>query len=134
VKRDAVPQDQSPTYGGHRKLLYATDDRGEYTGVQSNGWDAEAQATLMAVDELNALRDEALQRARRGEASPLEYHMYQRRMDIMTLSQTSGVAKWRVKRHLQPRRFASLPQRLLSKYADALGLSVEALRALPEQP
>ena len=134
MKRDAVPQDQSPTYGGHRKLLYATDDRGEYTGVQSSGWDAEAQATLMAVDELNALRDEALQRARRGEASPLEYHMYQRRMDIMTLSQTSGVAKWRVKRHLQPRRFASLPQRLLSKYADALGLSVAALRALPEQP
>jgi hypothetical protein len=134
MKRDDVPQDQSPTYGGHRKLLYATDERGEYAGVQSSGWDAEAQATLMAVDELNTLRDDAWQRARQGKTATLEYHMFQRRMDLVTLSQTTGIARWRVKRHLKPQRFAALPEHILVRYAEALGLSIAALRELPERP
>jgi hypothetical protein len=134
MKREAVPQDQSPTYGGGRKLLYAVDERGRYTGVKSSGWEAESQATQMAIDDLNAQRDEAWQRARDGKTAPLEYHMFARRMDLLTLAQTTGMARWRVTRHLQPAVFAKLPERLLSRYSEALGLPIGALRTLPEQP
>jgi hypothetical protein len=133
MKHDSVPQDQSPTYGGRRKLLYAIDERGCYTGVQSSGWEAESQATLMAIDDLNAQRDDALQRARRGETSSLEYHMFERRMDLLTLAQTTGMARWRVKRHLKPATFAKLPEKILSRYSDALGLPIATLRTLPDE-
>jgi hypothetical protein len=55
--------------------------------------------------------------------------MYARRMDVALLSQTSGFWQWRVRRHLQPRHFAALsPAQLLTRYADALGLSVPTLQ------
>ena len=53
---DEVPQDQCSTYAGHKKLLYAQDATGEYTGVQSSGWEAEAAATLDAVAQFEAER------------------------------------------------------------------------------
>jgi hypothetical protein len=53
--------------------------------------------------------------------------MYRARMDVDLLSQTSGVWRWRVRRHLKPAAFARLPLALKSRYADALGISVETL-------
>jgi hypothetical protein len=133
MKRESVPQDQSPTYGGGRKLLYAVDERGHYTGVKSSGWEAESQATLMAVSDLDAQRDDAWQRAREGKTAPLEYHMLARRMDLLMLAQTAGIARWRVKRHLRPAVFTKLPERILARYCEALGLPLVALRTLPEK-
>jgi hypothetical protein len=52
VKLDEVPQDASPTYAGHKKLLYATTADGEYCTAQSSGWEAEAFATELAVAAL----------------------------------------------------------------------------------
>jgi hypothetical protein len=49
METNSVPQDPSPTYEGQRKLLYAVDDKGNYTGVQSAGWEPETFATLTAV-------------------------------------------------------------------------------------
>jgi hypothetical protein len=57
--------------------------------------------------------------------------MYACRMDVALLSQTTGLWQWRVRRHLQPQRFAALPDKLLARYADALGLSIPALQKLP---
>ena len=45
MRKDGVPQDATPTYGGGRKLLYAVDERGNYGGVQSTGWETEGDAT-----------------------------------------------------------------------------------------
>ena len=66
-----------------------------------------------------------------GVSSPLEFWMYERRMDVALLSQTSGFWQWRVRRHLQPDHFAALSPSQLARYADALGLSAEALKRLP---
>ena len=71
------------------------------------------------------------ERVRAGTASPLEYWMYQRRLDVALLSQVTGFWQWRVRRHLQPRHFAALPPRHLARYAEALGLDVRQLRTLP---
>ena len=131
MKTDEVPQDTAQTYAGVRKLLYAVDDKGEYTGVHSAGWEVETYVTLAAVDELNRLRDEALERARAGKTSPLEYHMFRRRMEVATLSAASGVWAWRVKRHFRPEVFAKLDDKTLQHYAETMGISVEELRNLP---
>ena len=134
MRKDSVPQDQAPTYGGHKKLMYAVDERGDYTGVTSSGWQVEAEATLAAVAELERLRDDAWNRARAGLASPLEYHMYRQRMEPATLATTTGLWRWRIHRHLQPARFAKLSARLVHRYAEALGMTIDQLRSLPERP
>ena len=134
MELDAVPQDNSHTYGGHRKLVYATDARGEYVGVQSTGWEAETIATDSALDLLQQQQTEIWQRAQRGETSALEYYMVYRRMDVALLSQTSGIFQWRIRRHFKPSVYSRLPDRLLQRYSEALGLDVATLRLLVERP
>lgn len=134
MKKDAVPQETAVTYGGQRKLLYAVDERGEYSGVHSSGWEVETTATLAAVAELNRLRDEAWQRARDGTTAPLEYHMYRRRMEPATLASATGFWRWRIRRHFQPARFRRLSRRVLLRYAQVLDLTPDQLRQLPPRP
>jgi hypothetical protein len=134
MEKDSVPQDNSPTYAGLRKLLYAVDANGKYTGVPSTGWEVESYATETAVSELDRLRVDAWQRARGGKTSALEYHMYANRMEPDTLSATTGIWRWRVRRHFDPRRFAKLSDRMLTRYANAMGIAVERLRQVPENP
>ena len=131
MKRDEVPQDQSKTYGGHQKILYAVDQDGSYTSVHSNGWEVEEQATHCAIAEMTRLASETWGQVNAGIASPLAYHMYSQRMDIELLAQSTGLFKWRVKRHLKPKIFTRLDDKLLERYAQALGLSIETLKTLP---
>jgi hypothetical protein len=102
--------------------------------VPSNGWEAEEIVLDQAVEEFRRLAREAHARAKAGTGAPLEYHMYARRMDAVLLADISGFWLWRVKRHLRPGAFAKLPPALQSRYAEALGLSVPTLLALPEAP
>jgi hypothetical protein len=131
VKKDEVPQDQAKALGGNQKLMYAVDDTGAYTGVKSTGWEVEDAATMDAVKEIDRLCADALVRAKAGTTSPLEYHMYARRMEPATLSATTGFPGWRLKRHFRPEIFSKLPPNLMARYVDALKLTPEQLRALP---
>jgi hypothetical protein len=82
------------------------------------------------------LRDQAAAaraRAKAGQSSPLEYWMYARRMDLPLLSQSTGIWQWRVRRHFRPEIFARLNDAFLSRYAEALGIRVEQLKALPPE-
>lgn len=134
MDKTEVPQDNSPTYGGHRKLLYATDAQGEYVEVRSTGWEAERLATESALDLLAAQQADTWQRAQRGETAPLEYYMVYRRMDIALLSQATGLFQWRIRRHFRPAVYACLPQHLLARYSEALGLPETVLKTLVESP
>lgn len=126
-----MPQDGVAYYGDNRRGLYARDRDGRYAVTASSGWNAEAEATLDAADEYRRLAELALARARSGESAPLEYHMYERRMDPASLAEATGIWRWRVRRHLRPRHFARLSQRLLRRYAEALGVGAEDLGRLP---
>lgn len=108
MKQDAVPQDNSYTYGGHRKLLYAVDEQGEYVGVPSTGWDVECAATDAALDWLAQQRERAWQQAEAGDVSPLMYYMCYRRMDVALLAQTTGLLQWQIRRRLRPRVYAAV--------------------------
>ena len=122
-----VPQEGNATLAGYRKAVYAVDDDGKVRLVASRGWEVEEIVTRQAIDDLARLAREARERCRAGLTSPLEYHMYRARMDVALLSQTTGVWRWRIRRHFRPRVFARLSPALRQRYADALGLSLEAL-------
>ena len=131
MKKSEVPQDNSKTYGGHTRVLYAKNDDGHYESVESSGWESEEYATMMAVEELNQLTAEAKRRVQAGESSPLEYHMYNKRLDVVSLSQATGFFQWRIKRHLQPQKFNKLSAKTLSLYADIMGISIDDLKTCP---
>lgn len=131
MKKDEVPQDQAPAFEGQKKAIYALDDDGRYTITGSSGWEAEQTVLDQAIAHFDGLTRTALERARNGTGSPLEYHMYCHRMDATLLAQSTGLFRWRVRRHLRPATFARLPERILTRYATALGITVAQLRAVP---
>ena len=131
MKVTEVPQDNNAGYEDQTRAVYAVDEGGRYTVATSTGWTAEDVVNSLAVEEFERLAAAALARAQRGESSPLEFHMYHRRMDVPTLSQATGVWQWRVRRHLRPAPFARLGERVQQRYADALGLRVDELARLP---
>ena len=122
---------QNSVLGGLRKATYAVDDAGHYAAAPSSGWTVEEIVTDQAVEEYSRLAADALRRARTGHASPLEFHMYDRRLELPTLAQATGLWRWRVRRHLRPEVFQRLTLELMRRYADALGIPVEQLRGLP---
>ncbi|HEY6720047.1 MAG TPA: hypothetical protein VI363_00265 [Burkholderiales bacterium] len=122
-----VPQEGNRSLAGHRKAVYAIADDGKLRLVPSRGWEVEEIVTRQAVEDLERRAMEARARALAGESSPLEYHMYRARMDVELLSQTTGLWRWRVRRHLKPAMFARLPLALRLRYAEALGIPIETL-------
>lgn len=131
MRIDDVPQEGNRTLGEHRKALYAKDAEGRMVIVPSRGSEADETVTLQAIERMQGQAEAARARVLAGASSPLEYWMYARRMDVPLLSQVTGLWQWRIRRHFDPRRFARLPARLLARYAEALGIPPEQLRALP---
>lgn len=134
MRADEVPQDAQPGLDGHTRAIYARDVNGDYGRVESSGWEAESTATHLAIADFERGAADAVQRCRAGTTAPLEHHMYARRMDVPALADATGMARWRVRRHLRPRVFARLSTRLLARYAEALQLPAETLRQLPTEP
>ncbi len=134
MKLSEVPQDNNPGYEAEKRAVYAIDDSGRYTVATSTGWEAEDVVNTLAVEEFRRLAREARERVLNGLASPLEFHMYDRRMDVPTLAQATGIWQWRLKRHLRPAVFRTLSPRILARYADALGLSIAEAQTLPVEP
>lgn len=132
MKKDDVPQDNSVTYAGHKKVIYATDGENRYQAVESSGWEAEELVTCMAVEELNNLTAEARISAEAGEVSPLKFHMYNSRLDVLGLAQVSDKFQWQIRRHFKPHIFDKLSDKELRSYCDAMGLSIEQLKTLPD--
>ncbi|MGH8373506.1 MAG: hypothetical protein ACRETO_12350 [Gammaproteobacteria bacterium] len=134
MKRDEVPQQNAKAFMGHSKLLYAQDENGRYVRAPSSGWEAEEIVLDQAIAEYEHLAADAWRRARQGQASALEYHMYRERMDLVLLAQSTGYFKWRVRRHLKPGAFRKLSENCRQRYAEALGKTPEQLDTLPAQP
>ena len=128
-----IPQDTIKTMGGERKALYALDENGRYTRAQTVGWSAEEIVLKDALDDYDRKADQAREKIRAGKSSPIEYFMYRRRMDLPTLSQAMGMFRWRVARHLKPRVFRKLDERMLRRYAELLRISVDSLKEFKEE-
>lgn len=131
MREDEVPQDENMTYHGEKRALYATNSKGEYEVVASSGWAVEEEATKQAVAELERLADEAYDACLEGRVSPLEFHMYDKRLDLLSLSQATGLFQWRIKRHFKVSIFKKLSEKMLFRYAEVMGITTAELQQLP---
>ena len=133
MKKESVPQDDNKTYRGYgTKVMYALDESGSYTQVKSSGWDAEEIVLRDVVDDFAQKAAEAKARVMADQASPIEYFMHLKLMDLTGLAYGLGMAKWRVKRHMNPRVFKRLPQKTLQRYADYFNIDLLMLTRFKE--
>lgn len=132
MKVEDVPQQADAIYEGETKVVYAVGHDGKLATASTSGWEAEIDALKDAVDEIEQQTYQAWQRARNGETSPLEVHMYHQRLDVPMLAQAMGKFQWQIRRHFKPTIFNRLSDTLLQRYAKVMGLSVEALKQLPD--
>src|ERR1700761_9434552 len=96
-----VPQDPRDLKhnGKIRKVVYAVGDDGKYTGVNSEGWDAENFAMKQAWDDIDETLAETEAKVHSGELSPVAYFMQKNLMDVALLARYAGKWQWQVKRH-----------------------------------
>ncbi|MEN6621822.1 MAG: hypothetical protein ABFD50_09770 [Smithella sp.] len=132
MKADEVPQNIT-YYEGKKRACYAVNDEGKYVIVPSSGWDAEEAVNGLAVAELAAKLEKTRQEVLQGLKSPLAYHMEQRQMSPQILAKTAGIMGFRVRRHFNPSVFARLKPEILKRYAEALALSVNELKNVPDK-
>jgi len=128
-----VPQDDSSTYASHKKAIYAADESGHVGVVASSGWDVEEAATKQALHDLENSAQEAYALVKCGEMSPLYFHMYNVRMDVQVLSESTGFFKWTIKKDFDIQKFLNIKEKRLAVYADAMGKSSEELKVLPKE-
>lgn len=127
MEKIEVPQEENKTLDGIKKVMYTTDNDGEFK-TANYGSSVEEFATQVAVEEYEVLKQESLENIKKGLSSPIEYFMFENRMDIPTLASVVGMFQFRVKRHLKMNNFKKLNDKVLSKYAQAFNIKIEELK------
>jgi len=127
-----VPQDDSSTYASHKKAIYAADASGHVGVVASSGWEVEEAATKQALHDLENSAKEAYILVQSGEMSPLYFHMYDVRMDLQVLSESTGFFKWTIKKDFKIEKFSKISESRLAVYSEAMGKTQSELKSLPK--
>jgi hypothetical protein len=129
MKKDQVPQDTGSLSNKNLKeLVYATDDKGNYTTALSSGWEPKRIALSNSIDQISERIDLAKTKVENNEMSPIFYYMEYCRMDLGVLASYVGKWQWQVKRHFSPLVFNKLSDKVLAKYADSFNISIEELK------
>jgi hypothetical protein len=132
MKKKEVPQDEGLNEGRFEDVCYALDDDGNYVAVGSTGWQPKTDALLQAWDVINEKVEHVRQQVLSGELSPIAYYMEKNLMDLKLLADYAGLPKRKVRKHLKPERFIKLDDKVMLKYADTFGISIETLRNFTE--
>ncbi|MFO7368689.1 MAG: hypothetical protein R6X09_00280 [Bacteroidales bacterium] len=129
MKIEEVPQDKGYMIDGRiSDLNYAVDEHGKYVSRQSRGWLPKNEAMTMAWDVVFERVEEVREKIISGELSPLAFYMELHVMDISILSGYTGIAKWKVKRHLKMKNFRKISRDKMVRYAEVFGISQEVLQ------
>lgn len=129
MKKEEVPQDKGNLSNANMKeLVYATDEKGNYTTTLSTGWEPKTIALTNSIDEISERIAIAKKQVEDNEVSPIVYFMEFSRMDLGILASYVGMWQWRVKRHFKPQVFAKLNEKILQKYADTFNISINELK------
>ncbi len=122
-----IPLEENKTLDGQKKVMYAKNSSGDFHRV-NYGSSVEEFATKTAVEEYETLKKESLDNIKKGLSSPIEYFMYENRMDLPTLASIVGILQFRVKRHLKMPVFKKMNDKLLLKYAQAFNIGIDELK------
>ena len=131
MEKKDIPMDGS-TFGGFSPTrYYVSNENGDIELVLSSGWEP---VNIVNDDFWESINEDiagVLERVKKGELSPLAYHMNKYLMDAKVLAHYVGLPRWRVKQHLKPRVFNSLDDETLKRYASFFKITVEQLRGTP---
>lgn len=127
MKKLDIPQENNSTLNGQRKVMYGTNESGDFQRVNYAS-SVEEFATIAAVEEYKELEKECLEEIKNDISSPIKYFMYKNRMDLPTLISVVEMFSFRVKRHLQMKHFKKLNEKTLQKYADAFAIEIDELK------
>ena len=135
MKVEDVPQDLKFTKGTPvRHPIYAVDSEGKYQMVNSVGWEAKNEAIQLQLDAVQEECDEILERIKKGKATLLAYYAVKNLMTVELLAYYADIPKRKVRKHMaDPKAFASLDEKTLAAYAEALRMTVEELETIPEK-
>ncbi|MDH5368671.1 MAG: hypothetical protein OEW99_01510 [Gammaproteobacteria bacterium] len=131
MKKDKIPNQPHEMYEGETKGLYTVNAEGQYELSRTAGWEPETIALTQALEEIDRLTQQALNKVKQGHSSALEYHMYAQRMDLPMLAVAIGKYQWQVKRHFKPANFVKLSQQQIEEYAAVLGIDAITLKTIP---
>lgn len=110
-----------------RKLMYAVGNDGKYTGVKSEGWEAENFVLKQAWEDIDEALAQTEAKVRSGEISPVAYFMQKNLMDTALLASYAGKWQWQVKRHFKPGVFKKLSPAVLGEYARIFNITTDEL-------
>ena len=133
MRKSEVPQDKG-LFGELREVCYAVDEDGRYVLAESSGWEPANLANVQAWEAIRTELADVLAKVRRGELSPLAYHMAAHQMDVKLLAGYAGLFRWQVRRHMKPGPFGRLKPELIERYAGIFGMAAEQLGCIHECP
>jgi hypothetical protein len=128
MKKKEVPQDEGLMEGRFEDVCYALDENGNYVAVLSKGWSPKNDAMLQAWDLIREKVDKIRQDVLSGKISPIAYYMEKNIMDIKLLADYVELPKRKVRKHLNPEKFAQLEDEILQRYAETFEISLEELK------
>lgn len=115
----------------HRKFRithYQMEKNGNFSHDLKSDWGGRDPVVDQSLEIVKERINIARQKVINGEVSPIAYYMEKCISDLKTLAQYTGMAKWKVKRHLKVRIFKKLNDDILKRYADFFGISLEELK------
>lgn len=130
MKKEDIPQDNSPLVDHFPELCYAKNDKGEYDTIQSTGWEVKTNALNQAWDDINQRVNEAKILVEKGKKSPIYFHMEKNLMTITILASYVKYCPLRVWWHMRPSVYKKLNLKVLQKYAQVFNISIEELNII----
>ena len=104
-------------------ILYVEKEDGKYEPIQTGSY-----LTKNFLDDYELKRrhlEESLKKqVQSGEVSPIYYYMILEDLTLSELAARAGIRKGKLKKHLEARHFAELPQETLQLYADVFNITV----------
>jgi hypothetical protein len=110
----------------HQMILYVEKDDGTYRPMRTGSF---MVSNYMDDFEQKSkkLEDNAMQRLKNCEISPVGYYMHIHGMTLYDLAKRSGIPKHKVKKHVLHGQFGNIKISDLKKYADVFGIPVSAM-------
>ena len=115
---------------GLPKAYYKHNDNGQYVLETNAPW-AEKVSVALIISGNRANLEEIRKAVIAGQKSPICYYMEMRQLTPGMLAKAAGISVFRVKRHFRPEIFAKLKPSVLNRYTNALRVTLEELKTVP---
>jgi len=115
---------------GLPKAYYKHNDNGQYVLETNAPW-AEKVSVALIISGNRANLEEIRKAVIAGKKSPICYYMEMRQLTPGMLAKAAGISVFRVKRHFRPEIFAKLKPSVLNRYTNALRVTLEELKTVP---